>query len=120
MTLLLSVLFGPSAARAQSLESVLRPLPRTLPGMVIVQHMPEKFTAMYAQRLDGLCALNVREVRSLTQAEVGFVYLARGDADLIISKRSHGFCLMPAPSDPRFLWHPSVERMVRSALHCAN
>ena len=67
-------------------------------------------------RLDSLCALRVTEVAQMTQAERGTIYVARGDGDLIISRRLSGVFLVPAPADARYLWHPSVERMVRTAL----
>ena len=57
------VLIGSSTGGTQAIEQVLLALPADSPGIAIVQHMPEKFTAMYAQRLDGLCAINVREAR---------------------------------------------------------
>ena len=57
------VVIGSSTGGTQALEVVLTALPADSPGVAIVQHMPEKFTAMYAQRLNGLCAVNVREAR---------------------------------------------------------
>lgn len=114
------VLVGCSTGGPRALEELLAGLPAELPWpLVIAQHIPGSFTGPLAARLDGLCRLTVREVRNLTLAEVGHVYLARGDADLLITRRTRGFCLMPAPSDPLFAWHPSVERMVRSALQCS-
>lgn len=114
------VLVGCSTGGPKALEELLAGLPADLAWpLVVAQHIPGSFTGPLAARLDGLCRLSVREVTSLVLAEVGCVYLARGDADLLIAKRSRGFCLLPAPSDPRFLWHPSIERMARSALQCS-
>jgi two-component system chemotaxis response regulator CheB len=51
------VALGTSTGGTQALEAVLTALPRVTPGIVIVQHMPEKFTAAFAQRLNGLCQI---------------------------------------------------------------
>jgi two-component system chemotaxis response regulator CheB len=57
------VALGTSTGGTQALEEVLTALPRVCPGIVIVQHMPEKFTAAFAARLDSLCDINVREAQ---------------------------------------------------------
>ncbi len=59
------VALGCSTGGTQALEFILRQLPRDCPGIVIVQHMPEKFTADFARRLDKLCQIEVREARHL-------------------------------------------------------
>ncbi len=48
--------------------------------------------------------------------EAGKVYIARGDADIVLSKRAGGLVVMAAPGKPDYPWHPSVDRLVRSAL----
>ena len=55
------IAIGTSTGGTQALEEVLTGLPRVCPGIVIVQHMPEKFTAAFAARLDGLCEIQVKE-----------------------------------------------------------
>ncbi|HBB21565.1 MAG TPA: chemotaxis response regulator protein-glutamate methylesterase, partial [Pseudomonas sp.] len=59
------IALGTSTGGTQALELVLRQLPADSPGIVIVQHMPEKFTAAFAQRLNNLCQIEVREARHL-------------------------------------------------------
>ena len=58
------VAIGTSTGGTQALEAVLTTLPRVCPGIVIVQHMPEKFTASFAERLNSLCQIEVREAKS--------------------------------------------------------
>src|SRR5512137_1515117 len=65
------VVLGSSTGGTQAIESVLLALPADAPGIAIVQHMPEKFTAMYAARLDSVCAMNVREARHGDRVERG-------------------------------------------------
>jgi two-component system chemotaxis response regulator CheB len=60
------VAIGTSTGGTQALEAVLTRLPNVGSGIVIVQHMPEKFTAMFAERLNSLCKLEVREARTAT------------------------------------------------------
>jgi two-component system chemotaxis response regulator CheB len=96
---------------------LLEPLPANFGWPIVVaQHMPQSFTGPLAQRLDRLCALHVSEVVKPTPLEPGHVYIGRGDADVIISARSAGLVAMPAPAEPDYPWHPSTDRLVRSAM----
>ena len=72
------VVIGSSTGGTQALEQVLTSLPADAPGIAITQHMPEKFTAMYAARLNGLCAVNVREARDGDRMERGVALIAPG------------------------------------------
>ncbi|WP_377298515.1 chemotaxis-specific protein-glutamate methyltransferase CheB [Rhizobium sp. SGZ-381] len=111
------VLIGTSTGGPPALDAVLSPLPADFDLPIIVaQHMPASFTGPLARRLDTICALTVREVTQPTRLERGHVYIARGDADILISTQAGTLVAMPAPTDPAHLWHPSVERMVRSAM----
>ena len=111
------VLVGTSTGGPPALDALLRPLPADFPWPIVVaQHMPASFTGPLANRLDKLCALHVTEVtRPLTLA-AGTVYLAQGDADILISARAGGPVAMPAPADAAYRWHPSVDRLVSSAM----
>lgn len=111
------VLIGTSTGGPPALDAVLGQLPAAFAWPVVVaQHMPASFTGPFARRLDQLCKLSVTEVTQQTVLEPGTVYIARGDADLVISSRSGSLVAMAAPVDPDLRWHPSVDRMVRSAM----
>ncbi len=111
------VLLGCSTGGPRALEEMLPLFPAGFPWAVLIaQHIPATFTGSLARRLDEACALRVVEVASVTAVEPGHAYLARGDGDVIVSRRGGTTTAVPVPSDPRYLWHPSVERMVRSAL----
>jgi two-component system chemotaxis response regulator CheB len=84
--------------------------------ILIAQHMPASFTGPLARRLDGMSALRVLEVLAPVLLEPGCAYLGRGDADLIVSRRASGLVAMPAPSQSGYPWHPSTDRLVRSAM----
>ena len=111
------VLIGTSTGGPPALDAVLPALPATFPWPILVaQHMPASFTGQLARRLDRACALSVSEISRPTRIEPGHVYIGRGDADLIVSRRKGGLVAMAAPDDPEKPWHPSVDRLVASAL----
>lgn len=111
------VLVGTSTGGPPALEALLTALPASFPWPILVaQHMPAGFTGPLARRLTGLCALTVLEVAQPTRLEAGAVYIGRGDADLVVSKRPTGLIAMSVPASARYPWHPSTERLVRSAM----
>lgn len=111
------VIIGISTGGPPALEEVLSALPGSFPWPVLVaQHMPRSFTGSLARRLDALCAVRVVEVRQPTPMEPGFVYIGRGDADMIVAPRAEGLVVMSAPQQSKYPWHPSTERLVRSAM----
>lgn len=113
------VMIGVSTGGPRKLEQILFQLPASFPCPVVVaQHMPKAFTAALAKRLNDLCPLEVVEVSSRMPLETGKVYIAKGDADLSFVKNQNTVFVRPIPASPNFLWHPSVDRMVESALGC--
>ena len=112
------VLVGSSTGGPPALDALLSGLPEDFPWPVLIaQHMPATFTGPLARRLDGLCALSVVEVDRPTALQSGVVYVARGDADLLVARRAKGLIALPAPASDQYRWHPSVDRLVESALH---
>ena len=111
------VLIGVSTGGPGALEAILPRLPKALPWPVVVaQHMPESFTGVFARRIDTLSALTVCEVSRPLPLRAGTVYVARGDADLLFARRAGVLSVLPTPAAPEVFWHPSVDRMVRSAM----
>jgi two-component system chemotaxis response regulator CheB len=111
------VLVGTSTGGPPALETLLGGLPRTFPWPILVaQHMPVGFTAAFAKRLDGICALHVMEASRAVQMQPGCVYIGRGDADIVVSRRPSGLVAMAVPAKAAYLWHPSTDRLVRSAM----
>lgn len=111
------VLLGASTGGPRAIEVVLSGLPGDLPWPVLVaQHIPAAFTGVFAQRLDQLCELTVVEVSRPTPLRAGHAYIGRGDADIVVARRPSGLVALSVPSSPSFRWHPSVDRLVYSAL----
>jgi len=111
------VLIGASTGGPPAIEAVLSRLPGNFSWPILIaQHLPASFTGPFARRLDGLCALEVVEVAGPAPLRPGRVYIGRGDADLIVAPRAAGPIAMSAPAAADYPWHPSVERLVTSAL----
>ena len=111
------VLVGTSTGGPPALEAVLSALPARFAWPILVaQHMPGSFTGALATRLDGLCKVRVVEVSRPTSLQPGHVYIGRGDADLIVTRRPAGLMAMSAPAEADYPWHPSTNRLVESAL----
>jgi two-component system, chemotaxis family, protein-glutamate methylesterase/glutaminase len=111
------VLIGTSTGGPAALDIVLPQLPGNFPWPVLVaQHMPASFTGLFAKRLDRECQLRVVEVSRPTPLAPGTIYIGRGDADLVVASRAVGKVAMPVPAQRDYPWHPSVERLVTSAL----
>jgi two-component system, chemotaxis family, protein-glutamate methylesterase/glutaminase len=113
------VVLGSSTGGTQAIESVLRALPADSPGIAIVQHMPERFTAMYAQRLNGLCEVEVREARDGDRLERGVVLIAPGGRHLQLRKAGGQYFAVVMDGPPVNRHKPSVDVLFRSAAECA-
>jgi two-component system chemotaxis response regulator CheB len=111
------VLVGSSTGGPPALDALLAPMPADFPWPILIaQHMPASFTGPLARRLDKLCALTVLEVTGPTPLVPGHVYIGRGDADMIVSTRPEGVIVTAAPSSADYRWHPSVDRLVLTAM----
>jgi two-component system chemotaxis response regulator CheB len=108
------VLIGSSTGGTQALEVVLSALPADAPGIAIVQHMPEKFTAMYAQRMDGICAMNIREAKDGDRLERGVVLIAPGGRHMQLQRRGGHYYAVIIDGPPVNRHKPSVDVLFRS------
>jgi len=113
------VAIGTSTGGTQALEEVLTALPRVSPGIVIVQHMPEKFTAAFAARLDGLCRISVKEAENNDRVVQGRALIAPGGRHILL-KRSGAQYFVEVVDGPLVNRHrPSVDVMFRSVAKSA-
>ncbi len=113
------VAIGTSTGGTQALEEVLTALPPDAPGMVIVQHMPEKFTAAFAQRLDSLCEVQVKEAEHGDRLLPGRALIAPGGRHLVL-RRSGAQYHVDVVDGPLVNRHrPSVDVLFRSVARCA-
>ena len=109
------VVIGTSTGGTQALEQVLCQLPVNSPGIAIVQHMPEKFTQSFAQRLNGVCDIEVREARDGDRIIPGLALIAPGGRHMLV-KRSGAQYYVEVKDGPLVSRHrPSVDVLFRSA-----
>lgn len=80
------VAIGASTGGTEALKDVLMALPRNAPGMIIVQHMPANFTAQFAQRLNSLCSVEVREAKNGDSIIPGLALIAPGDYHMVVRR----------------------------------
>ena len=108
------VALGTSTGGTQALEVVLRALPRVCPGIVIVQHMPEKFTAEFANRLNTLCQIVVKEAQHNDRVVPGQALIAPGGKHMLL-RRNGAQYFVDVIDGPLVNRHrPSVDVLFRS------
>jgi two-component system, chemotaxis family, protein-glutamate methylesterase/glutaminase len=113
------IAIGSSTGGVLAVETVLRRLPRTTPGIVIVQHMPETFTAAFANRLNGLCEMEVKEASDGDRVIDGRVLIAPGGMHMKLL-RSGAQYIVTVRDGPLVNRHkPSVDVLFKSVAHCA-
>jgi len=106
---------GASTGGTEALRVFLEALPRNCPGVVIVQHMPEMFTAAFAQRLDSTCAIRVKEAADGDTVLPGQALIAPGNRHMLL-KRSGARYYVELKDGPLVRRHrPSVDVLFRSA-----
>ena len=109
------IAIGTSTGGTQALETVLTELPRTCPGLAIVQHMPEKFTRSFAERLNSLSQIEVKEASNGDRILPGRALIAPGGKHMMV-KRSGAFYQVEVVDGPLVSRHkPSVDVLFRSA-----
>jgi len=113
------VAIGASTGGTEALKTVLETLPADCPGIVIVQHMPELFTRAFADRLDTLCSITVKEAASNDTVIRGRALIAPGNHHLLL-KRSGARYYVEIKDGPLVCRHrPSVDVLFRSAARYA-
>ena len=113
------VAIGASTGGTQALEIVLKALPPEVPGIVIVQHMPEKFTTTFAERLNSTCRIEVREAKNGDRVKPGLALLAPGGKHLLLKRSGGGYCVEVVDGPPVSRHRPSVDVLFRSVAQSA-
>lgn len=113
------VAIGTSTGGTQALEVVLTALPRVCPGIVIVQHMPEKFTEAFAARLNGISQIEVKEAQNNDRVLPGRALIAPGGRHMVL-RRSGAQYFVEVVDGPLVNRHrPSVDVLFRSVAKVA-
>ena len=113
------VAIGTSTGGTQALEAVLTALPKVCPGIVIVQHMPEKFTGAFAARLNDLCQIEVREAKGGDRVLPGRALIAPGGRHMLLKRNGAQYHVDIVDGPPVSRHRPSVDVLFRSVAKCA-
>ncbi|MFG6656346.1 chemotaxis response regulator protein-glutamate methylesterase [Scandinavium sp. M-37] len=103
------IAIGSSTGGTEALRRVLMPLPLSCPGIVIAQHMPSGFTRSFAQRLDSLCQIRVREGEDGEPVQPGTALIAPGDRHMHIVRHGKGYLVRLSDAPPVNRHRPSVD-----------
>ncbi|MGM0787499.1 MAG: protein-glutamate methylesterase/protein-glutamine glutaminase [Thermodesulfobacteriota bacterium] len=113
------IAIGASTGGTQAIQEVLTKMPGNCPAIVIVQHMPEQFTASLAQRLNQLCSIEVREARNNDSVVPGTALIAPGNYHMLLQRSGAKFYVQTR-TGPLVCGHrPSVEVLFKSVARAA-
>ncbi|HTD89524.1 MAG TPA: chemotaxis response regulator protein-glutamate methylesterase [Burkholderiales bacterium] len=113
------VAIGASTGGIEAITTVLCGLPEGMPPILIVQHLPQPFTKLFAGRLDTLCALKVKEAEQGDILHPGHVYIAPGNRHLRLGRGVSGFVTLLS-DDPLLNGHrPAVDHLFNSVAQLA-
>lgn len=112
------ILLGASTGGTEALREVLTRLPGNLPGIAIVQHIPATFSKAFADRLNSLCALEVREAVDGDRLKPGLALVAPGNFHMLLQWAGDHYSVRVTDGPP--VWHqrPAVDMLFKSATDC--
>jgi two-component system, chemotaxis family, protein-glutamate methylesterase/glutaminase len=113
------VAIGTSTGGTEALRVLLMALPLDAPGFVVVQHMPEVFTANFAERLNQLCAVDVREAKDGDRVRPGLVLIAPGNRHTMINRNGAQYMVRVVDGPLVARHRPSVDVLFRSVAQAA-
>lgn len=105
---------GSSTGGVEALKEFLPQFPRNTPGILIVQHMPSDFTKQFAERLDSICEMDVREAKDGDTVNIGEVLLAPGDKHMVLRRSGHRYFVQLGGGQKISGHRPSVDVMFNS------
>ena len=113
------ILIGASTGGTEAIKAVLAQLPTTLPGIAIVQHIPAVFSKTFADRLNEVCAVEVREAVSGDELRPGLVLIAPGDYHMMVAWNGGRYRVVLNQAPPLHHTRPAVDVLFESAASCA-
>lgn len=113
------VAIGASTGGTEAILAVVKDLPANCPGIIIVQHMPPVFTRMYAERLDKICKMSVREAQNGDRVEAGNILIAAGDRHMRLRTDARGYFVSCQGTEKVSGHCPSVDALFESVAQYA-
>ena len=108
------IAIGASTGGTEAIKVVLKSMPADCPGIVIAQHIPPVFSTSFAQRMDSVCAMTVFEAEDGQQILPGHVYIAPGDAHLLLVRDGARYLCRLSDAPPVNRHRPAVDVLFRS------
>ncbi len=109
------IIIGASTGGTEAIREVLQPLPPDCPAVLIAQHMPAGFTKSFAQRLDGLCRITVKEAEHGERVLPGYAYIAPGAYHLSLARSGANYVAHLDQEPPVNRHRPSIDVLFDSA-----
>ncbi|GGP20763.1 chemotaxis protein CheB [Silvimonas iriomotensis] len=109
------IVVGASTGGTEALKVLLEPLPPDTPPILITQHMPESFTQSFAQRLDSICRIRVKQAEDGERLQTGCAYIAPGHSHLLLASNGPAWACALSQAQPVNRHRPSVDVLFRSA-----
>lgn len=113
------IIIGASTGGTEAIKEVLMRMPADVPGILIAQHMPEAFTKSFADRLNGLCKISVKEAVHNERILPGHAYIAPGHSHLLLKRSGANYMTELNQGSPVNRHRPSVDVLFRSAANVA-
>lgn len=113
------IVVGASTGGTEAIKDFLITLPPDCPGVLIAQHMPETFTRSFANRLDSLCKISVKEADDGERVLPGHAYIAPGHSHLLLKRSGANYVIKLSQEPPVNRHRPSVDVLFRSAANHA-
>lgn len=113
------IAIGASAGGTTAIEYILRAMPANMPGMVITQHMPKGFTKLFSDRLNDICALNVKEAEDGDKVSQGVVLIAQGGKQMELAGSVGNYRVNVTDAEPVNRHRPSVDVLFDSVARVA-
>jgi two-component system chemotaxis response regulator CheB len=113
------IIIGASTGGTEAIKDFLVQMPSDCPGILITQHMPEGFTRSFAQRLDNLCKISVKEAAGGERVLPGHAYIAPGHSHLLLARSGANYVTQLDQGPPVNRHRPSVDVLFNSAAACA-
>jgi len=113
------IAIGSSTGGTRALEEILPKLPPSIPGTVIVQHMPPVFTKSFADRLNTICHVDIKEAEDGDLIETGKVLLAPGNYHMLVEKKGAKYYVKIKQGPPVHHHRPSVDVLFNSVASAA-
>jgi two-component system chemotaxis response regulator CheB len=113
------IIVGASTGGTEAIKEFLLDMPPDCPGILITQHMPEAFTKSFADRLNSLCKITVKEAQSGERVLPGHAFVAPGHSHLLLKRSGANYMTELSQAEPVNRHRPSVDVLFRSAANCA-